>query len=514
MSETFDKRRIVKNSATLYVRMIFTMVLNLLTTRFVLSNLGVEDMGVYGVVGSIVTMFAILVSGLLSATQRFITFELGKKDGNLPLVFNTSTNLILCVSIGLFLIMEAGGSWMLHYHINIPERSMEAAQWVLQFSIFTSLLNLNSTAYSALLIAYERMNVWAVISIVQVLLGCVAAYSLSCFPQDSRLFWNALMLLGVQCVVQCLYIGYCKFHFPESRFRWGLDKKIVRSMAKYTGASSVNGVLYIVFSQGLVLVINWTYGVAVNAVYNIGMQVKNSVLSFGLNIYKAVQPQITKTYASGEYDKHEKLVYSGSKIGAYMIMLILLPFCLHTDFIMRLWLGNVPPYASVFAAAFVFQSLMYASFEPFRTAVLATGNVTKFFIYSEVVHLGVLPLAYWAGKTYDTPVVLVVTIVVWEFVYCGYMAWIGTRVSKIRLRGLFCQVLVPCMEVGCFSAIVYYVLAQLMPESLIYVLLQMVIGSACLFLIALLIGTNTQERRLLRQVWEVVVTRVINKKCL
>ena len=193
MSETFSKNRIIKNSATLYVRMMFTMVLNLLTTRFVLAALGVEDMGVYGVVGSIVSMFTVFVSGLLSAAQRFITYELGKPDGDVSKVFNTSVNLILLLSLALLVVMEIGGWLMVEYGLNIPDNRVVAAHWVLQFSILTCILNLNTTVYSALIIAHERMTAWAVISIIQVVFTCGVAYSLTQFAENDRLVLYAAL---------------------------------------------------------------------------------------------------------------------------------------------------------------------------------------------------------------------------------------------------------------------------------------------------------------------------------
>jgi len=446
MSETFSKNRIIKNSATLYVRMMFTMVLNLLTTRFVLAALGVEDMGVYGVVGSIVGMFTVFVSGLLSAAQRFITYELGKPDGDVRKVFNTSTNLILLLSLVLFVVMEIGGWLMVEYGLNIPGGRVAAAHWVLQFSILTCILNLNTTVYNALIIAHERMTAWAVISIIQVVFTCSAAYSLSLFAEDERLVWYALFALIIQMAVQALYMGYCKRHFAETKYQLNIDRQLIRDMAKFAGASTFSGALQMVIAQGLTLIVNWTYGVAVNAVYNIGMQVKNALLSFGLNIQKSVSPQITKTYAAGEYDKHCKLVYTGSKMGIYMTMLIFIPFCLRSHYILQLWLGQVPPYTSAFTVGFVFQSLLYAGFEPFRTAVLATGRVARFFVYSELIHMLVLPLAYGVGVAFDTPIAMVVVIVFIEFVYCGAMVWFGTRVSKIRIQSTFpCRSGVTCV---------------------------------------------------------------------
>lgn len=506
--ETFNKKRIIKNSVTLYVRMMFTMVLNLLTTRFVLASLGVEDMGVYGVVGSIVSMFTVFVNGLLSASQRFITYELGKPDGDVSKVFNTSTNLILLLSLALLLILEIGGNIMLENGVNIPANRMTAARLVLQFSIFTCILHLNTTVYSALIIAHERMTAWAFISIAQVLLTCSAAYTLVYFAESDRLVWYAAFAFAVQVLVQALYVGYCKIHFSETKYQRKIDRPLVREMAKFAGASTFSGVLQMVINQGLVLVINWTYGVAVNAVYNIGLQVKNSVLSFGMNIFKAVSPQITKTYASGDYDRYRKLVYSGSKMGIYMIILILIPFSIRSYYIMELWLGQVPPYASAFAVAFVFQSLLYAGFEPYRTAVLATGNVARFFIYSELVHTLVLPLSYIVSVYFETPIMLVVCVVVMEFVYCTSMVILGSKVSQISKRGLIFKVICPSMAVLAVSYIVCYCLSMLLSAGFIGLLLQLILGTLIIAGVVFAIGLSSQERMLVGKAVQKVVSTI------
>lgn len=508
MSEAFSKKRIVKNSATLYVRMMFTMVLNLLTTRFVLAALGVEDMGVYGVVGSIVSMFTVFVSGLLSAAQRFITYELGKPDGDVRKVFNTSVNLILLLSLALLVVMEIGGWLMVEYGLNIPDERVTAAHWVLQFSILTCILNLNTTVYNALLIAHERMTAWAVISIVQVVFSCGAAYSLACFAESERLVWYAMFTFIVQVLVQILYMGYCKHQFTESKYQRQIDRPLVREMAKFAGASTFSGVLQMVIAQGLVLIVNWTYGVAVNAVYNIGMQVKNAVLSFGMNVQKSVSPQITKTYAAGEYDRHCKLVYTGSKLGICMTMLIFIPFCLRSHYILELWLGQVPPYTSAFTVGFVFQSLLYAGFEPFRTAVLATGRVGRFFIYSELVHLLVLPFAYFIGRLYDNPTAIVVVIVFMEFVYCGAMVWFGTRVSKIRVRPMLAKVVTPVTSVLTLSFAINYVLSQFIPQGVGGLAIVIIISFLVTAITAFSIGLSSQERTMVINVAKACINKI------
>ena len=279
-------------------------------------------------------------------------------------------------------------------------------------------------------------------------------------------------------------------------------------MAKFAGASTFSGVLQMAIAQGLVLIVNWTYGVAVNAVYNIGMQIKNAVLSFGLNVQKSVSPQIMKTYAAGEYDRHCKLVYTGSKLGIYMTMLIFIPFCLRSHYILELWLGQVPNYTSAFTVGFVFQSLLYAGFEPFRTAVLATGRVGRFFIYSELVHLLVLPLAYFIGRLYANPTAIVVVIVFMEFVYCGAMVWFGTRVSKIRVRPMLAKVVTPVTSVLTLSFAINYALSQFIPQGVgglaIVILISFLVTAITVFSI----GLSSQERTMVISVVKAFINKI------
>lgn len=312
----------------------------------------------------------------------------------------------------------------------------------------------------------------------------------------------------MQVVVQILYMGYCKQQFPESRYQRHIDKPLVREMAKFAGASTFSGVLQMIIAQGLVLIVNWTYGVAVNAVYNIGMQVKNAVLSFGLNVQKSVSPQITKTYAAGEYDRHCKLVYTGSKLGIYMTMLIFIPFCLRSHYILELWLGIVPNYTSAFTVGFVFQSLLYAGFEPFRTAVLATGRVGRFFIYSELVHLLVLPLAYFIGHIYDNPTAMVIAIVFMEFVYCGAMVWFGTRVSKIRVRPMLGKVVAPVAAVLVLSFAINCFLSQFIPQGIGGLIIVFLISCVITATIVYYIGLTMSERTMVNNVTKECINKI------
>lgn len=499
MSDNFNKNRILKNTLLLYVRMLFTMWLNLYTTRLVLANLGVEDMGVYGVVGSITSLFTVFVGGITNAIQRFITFELGKKDGNIQNVFSTSLNILLIASFILLILLEFGGTWLLHNKINLPENSVDAAFWVYQISILTCLINLVSIPYNALIIAYEKMNAFASISIIQVIFTCISAYSLSFFNNDKLLIYALLMAL-ISIIIRIIYQVYCHIKFKEAKYKFRIDKNLIKEIGKYAGVSTVSSVLQLLSNQGITFIINWTFGVTINAVYNISLQLKNCILSFSLNLLKAISPQITKTYAGGEMEAHKKLVYTGSKIEVFLIYFIMIPFLFKTEFIMKLWLGDIPDYTVSFAQATVFISLTYSAFEPIRASVLATGNIAKFMIIPDSFYVLVLPLGFIIGRLSDNPTNMIISIVVMDIITCIIRVYIASKVSIIRLREIAQKVILPCIYVTVFSSVACYFLSIYLDDTITDLLILLIINSLLLIGIIYCFGLDGMERQFIKQI--------------
>lgn len=499
MSDNFNKNRILKNSLLLYVRMLFTMWINLYATRLVLQNLGVEDMGVYGVVGSIVSIFSVFTGGITSAVQRFITFEAGLKEGNVNKVFCTSLNVIFILAGILLVVLESAGLWFFYNKINIPEASREAAFWVFQFSILTCLINLISIPYNALIIAREKMNAFAGISIIQVILNCASAYLISFF--ESRLLLYALFMAIASLLVQGTYLIYCRTHFSESKYRYGIDKALLKEIGKYTSVSTTSGILQMISGQGITLVINWTFGVALNAVYNIALQLKNSILSFALNFHKATAPQITKTYANGEMENYKKLTYSSSKMEIYLIYFITIPFLFRTEYIMQLWLGtSLPPYAVEFAQCTVFISLTYAAFVPISTAVLTTTQITKFLIYPEITYLLVLPCAYFTYYFTHNPIWLIVCIVSIDIINVGFKIFLASKASLLRIKEMMNNIFLPACIVAILTSICCFIINKLLPNNLLGLLELLLSNSLIMIIIIYLIGLNTIEKNTLNKI--------------
>lgn len=492
MSNNYNKNRVIKNSLLLYARMLFTMWFNLWTTRLVLKNLGVEDMGTYSVVGSIVGLVNVFTGGVTNAVQRFITFEAGKPDGKPNLVFSSSLNIIFILSAIVFLLLEIVGGYMLYHGVNIPSRSIDTAFWVLQFSILTCVINMISIPYNALIIAYEKMDAFAMISILQVVLTFGFAYALSWF--EYRLLVFSIMMAAVSIIVRIIYQCYCHYKFDEARYHFVIDKAQMKELGKFTGVSTLSGALQVVSSQGIVFVINWTFGVAINAVYDIALQLKNSILSFALNLFKAISPQITKTYANDEIETHKKLVYSGSKLEVYLICFIMIPFLFRTEYIMHLWLGVVPKYAVEFAQSTVFISLTYALFEPIRSSVFATNRITKFLLIPEGFYLLVLPTGYIVSKITNNPTHLIIVIVGMDILTCFYRTYFAVKVSPLRTRELLRNTLFPSILVAVLDCLVCYGLAKWLEINITGVVLMLTINSIVLFIIIVCLGLNKTER--------------------
>ena len=500
MSASYDKQRILRNTLLLYGRMLLTVGLNLLATRLTLQHLGVEDLGVYGVVGTVVTMFGVFVSGIVSAVQRFISFELGRGDeASVNRVFCTSLNVLLLFGIALSVLAEVIGLWLLHYHLNIPSASLSAAYWVLHFTVVVFFFNIISIPYNALVIAYERMNVFAMISVLQVALTCLAAWSLSLMAQSQRLIVYGAAMAVIAVLVRLSYQVYCHRRLSAARYHWHIDKGEMLEMARFAGVSTLSGVFQTISGEGLSLVINLTFGVAINAVYAIALQLKNMVLSFALNLFKAIQPQITKTYAEGSLDAHRTLVCSGSKFEVCLIYFLMLPFLFRTEQIMQLWLGDVPPFAVAFVQGTIFISLTYAAFEPIRTAVLATGRITRFLLIPDGAYLLVLPIAWLVARSTGSPVMMLLSIVLTDVAACALRVVLGAQVSPVSLRDMLHRIILPCLVVAVLDAAVCYLLSRLLPLSLLGLIAVVFFNAIALIALIFVVGLTSAERSVVRK---------------
>lgn len=386
--------RIAKNTVFLFFRMILTMGIGLYTSRVLLNALGVEDYGIYNIVGGFVAMFAIVSGALTSAISRFITFELGRGDSEaIHKTFQCSVTVMVGISAIVIIIGETIGLWLLYNKLVIPEARLDAAFWVFQFAIATFVLNLLSTPYNACIISHEKMQAFAYISIFEAVSKLLICFAIIHSPFD-RLVFYAVLLCLVGIIIRVIYVIYSKKNFTECRGHMIFDKKIVKSIFHFAGWSFIGSSGWILRGQGGTILLNLFGGPVVNAANAIAVNLSGTVSGFVNCFTTAVNPQITKNYANGSFHELNKLLIYGPKISFYLLFIIVLPMLLNTKFILSIWLGTVPEHTVDFVRLVLIVSLIDVISMPLITAKNATGRIRNYQLVVGGIQLLAVPLAY------------------------------------------------------------------------------------------------------------------------
>ncbi len=387
-------RRIAKNTAMLYVRMIFTMFVSLYTSRIVLSTLGISDYGVYNVVGGVVSMFSFLNAAMANGTQRFLSYELGKGDTcQLKKVFSITLSIHMLIGLVILILAETVGLWFLNAKLNIPPDRMVAANWVYQFSILSFLVSVIQVPYNASIIAHERMNVYAYVSIIEVLLKLLIVFILTQIDYDKLSLYGLLYFL-VTIIVGLIYGLYCKINFLECSYNFVYDSSSFKKMLSYAGWNLYGNVTCVIAAQGVNIILNIFFGPVINAARGIAYQISSSINGFANNFQMAANPQIIKSYAAGDNEYMMNLIFRSSKFSFYLLFFIALPVFIEIDFILKIWLKIVPEYTSLFCRLIIISGLIDVFSGPLQTAANATGKI-KLYQFSEgSIILFLMPVSY------------------------------------------------------------------------------------------------------------------------
>lgn len=396
-------KRMAKNAGMLYIRMLLTMAVTLYTSRVVLQTLGVDDFGIYHVVAGFVTMLGFLNSAMSSATQRFLAFELGKAgDKDVRGIFSMSLNIHILIAVLVLILGETVGLWFVKNQLTIPAERMIAAEWVFHFALLSFMVTIVSVPYNALIIAHERMSVFAWVSIIDVMLKLLIVFMLAWFGMD-KLTLYAVLSLAVVFIIFMVYRSYCKSRFAESRFRLYWDKKLFNIMLSYTGWNLWGNIAGVMSGQGVNVLLNIFFGPSVNAARAIAMQVSGALNSFVQNLQAAINPQIIKSYAAGDMSYMHRLVCYGAKYNFFLLLFLSMPVLINIENILIVWLGSVPEYTALFVKLIVFNILIDSISAPLITSAQATGRIK---LYQSVVGgilLLNLPVSYVILKLEGSP---------------------------------------------------------------------------------------------------------------
>lgn len=491
-----NNRRIARNTLLLYSRTLLQMIVSLYTSRVVLSTLGVEDYGIYNVVGGLVSMFSVITGVLSAATSRFITFELGTGNKErLKKIFSTSLIVQILLGFIVALLILTVGAWFLNNKMVIPADRIAAANLVLCFSVITFIVNLVSIPYNATIIAHEKMSAFAYISIFEALEKLGVAYLITISPIDRLIFYAILMCI-VAIITRFLYSIYCKRHFEECKFRFTCDKNLIRQMFSFAGWNFIGASSGMLREQGGNLIINLFYGPTVNAARGIAIQVNGAVNSFVSNFMTAVNPQITKSYASGDYAYMKSLLFQGARFSYYMLLVLSMPVLVNTEYILNLWLTEVPEHTSMFVQLVLLFTMSESISNPLITAMLATGNIRNYQIVVGGLQVLNLPVSYLLLRHGFIPeTVMIVAIIISQLCLGARLVMLKDMIHldyKRYLRKVYLNVLAVTALSGIIPVSVSFFITD---TSFAGFLLLCFISLTCTVTSILFAGLSAQERK-------------------
>lgn len=495
MSNSTNNKRIAKNTALLYMRTLFNMFVSLYTSRIILRELGVEDFGIYNVVGGVVAMFAILNSSMANGFQRFINFELGRgNQDNLVRVFKTSLTIQTIIAFAVLLLGETIGLWFLNTQMTIPLERLDAANWVYQLSLLSFVVIIYQAPFTAVIIAHERMDYYALIGVFEVFLKLGAVLLLKYIGFD-KLVVYALFIFFISIAIKLMNLFYCRFKFDEVRLGLTWDREMLQSMLGFSGWNLFGSTAHTMKGQGINILLNLFFGTAVNASRGIAFQVLAAVTSFVGNFQTAVKPQMIGAYARGEMDYFLNLIYSTSKYYYFLLLVLSLPILIEAEQLLAFWLGDaVPEYAVVFTRLAIVTALIETFANPITTAVHAVGKLKKFQVICSSVILSIIPLSYLILQYEQSPLIpMIVSIVVCIIVQFVRLYLIKSLIPLSYSVYLY-RVVYPCFIVTIAAFSIPFILVVNMDMGLLRLLLVGLMSLITSTLSIYLLGLEQFER--------------------
>lgn len=494
-----NNKRIAKNTLMLYFRMLFSMLVSLYTSRVVLQVLGVEDYGIYNVVGGFVAMFSLLSSGLTSAVQRYLTYELGVGNiERLNKIFCVSLNIFIALSIIVLLFTESFGLWFVNKAMNFSIERMTVVNIIYQISIATFIVNLLSIPYNAAIISHERFNAYAYISILQICLKLVVVLILHIIPFD-KLVGYSLLLFIIDVLIRIIYGWYCSKHFHECKYRFVIDWRLIKEMFLFSVWSFVGSCAFLFKQQGVNIALNIFYGTTVNAAQGIASQVSNAVSSFVSSFTTALNPQITKSYAQRDFDYMYSLAFRSSRYSYFLIFLLAMPMFLRVDSVLKLWLNVVPPYASIFTQLILVNTLIDSLSNSLITIVMSTGRIALYQCVVGGILLLNFPISYISLFLEMPPYIPFIIGCFIALVCLVVRLIIMKKLIEFPIKRFIKCVLLPVLWVTICGILLAKLYDSLLPTGGYWFLCTIALSFISIAILILTLGMTSYERQILFQ---------------
>jgi Na+-driven multidrug efflux pump len=492
-----DGKLILKNTAALYIRAFVSLIVSLFTTRIILANLGVESYGVYQAVGGIVMLFSFLNISLSNATQRFISYYVGiGEEDKLKKLFTMAIHVHLIFSIIIVLIIEIFGIWYVKHEANFGDVQINAVYFVLHMSAIGLFFNINSVPYRGFLIAKEAMKTFAYIDLLSVFLKLAFAASLIFVP-GNKLEVYALLMMSGSLIIIIVYKQVSNKKIPESKYMFYWDRLLFNKLLAFTGWTLIPAVSSILKGQGTILLLNSFFGPVLNASQGIANQVKGGIKTFSLNLLAAFSPQITITYAKKDFKSMKKLILSGAKITFYLFLFLCIPIMIERNYILSLWLIEVPEFASTIVLLVLMDTLISLMTSTFNIAIRATGKIKNYELTVNIIHILGFPTIFILlimGFNYDMIFFAWMIFSAIALIIEGF--WLNRLLPFITLREIYSSTLFIMLITGLFSVIVPLMFYSLMDESFLRLTIVTIVSFLSVTIFSYFLGLNRLEKQL------------------
>lgn len=493
---TSKNNRIARNSLFLYIRMLFVLLVGLYTSRVVLNVLGASDFGTSNVVGGFVTLFAFLNATFSSSIQRFYNYEGGKfgEDG-FTRVYSTGLRVHIILSIAILILLESFGTWYVNNIMVLPEGRLIAANILYQLTIVNLILVILQIPFCGAIIAKEKMDFYALVNIVDVILKLILINLLPYLSFD-KLIAFASIQLTVQIINFVLYVSYAKLQFKCLRWTRDVDKSLLKGMLSFSGWTLIGSFAFMFKGQGVNLVLNSFFGTIINAARGVAYQINSAVMGFSSNLTMSFRPQLVQSYAEGNTKRTYSLFSSQSRLCFVMTLMLITPIILEMNFLLGIWLGNaVPDYTNIFASLVLIDAMVNTFNAPVTQVVFATGAIKSYQIWSSLVNIILIPICWFFLKIgFEAWIVFLLTIFV--SVLCQIVClMIMHRIFPFNYREYICHTVMPCITMTILVPILPVAITHFMHDSLLRLFL--VSLSSLLITIILLFSyfLNDSEKR-------------------
>lgn len=510
MVDNTANKRLAINTILLYIRMLVSLAITLYTSRVVLNILGQDDFGIFNIVGGVVVLFSFLTNAMTSSTQRFLNYNIGVGDlHKIKQVFNTSIVLHLTVMAFVLLLSETIGLWFLEYKLNIPIDRMDAARWVYQTTVIATLFNIIVIPYRATIIAEEKMNIFAILSVMEVLLKLIIVLVLPLFLADKLIIYSILFALtSMICFV--LYRQISRSRFKYSRFMWSWNKSLFKEMMNFSGWYLLGGVAMVGSKQGVNIIINLFFNVAVNAAVGIANQVRNAIYGFVTSFQTAFNPQIVKLYASNEHLELEKLLYRSSKFSYFLYIILSLPVIIFSNVLLSIWLVHVPQYSVIFTQLVIIATAFETLSAPLWTLIGASGQVKFYQIFVSVIILLDIPLVWIALELgFSPPVVFWINSIVSFAAYIFRLVY-ARKTLYFSMKAYCVKVIFPCLLITIMASPVLYLLSSIGSSGITSIAI-MLFSAFIIVMMIYVFGLEKEERSFVRNILASKFLKLRNK---